>query len=72
MTDPLGNNDYTATILIGPATIPAQLKVKYLSAPSVSSKNNITRVDQTFGANFASDGRLQGDLNVTSPFGLPN
>ena len=46
MMDPLGNNDYTAMILIRPATIPAQVKVKYLSAPSVSLKNNITWVGQ--------------------------
>ena len=64
MMDPSGNNDYTATISIKPVTILAQVKVKYLSAPSVSSKNNITWAGQTFGANFASDGRLQGDLNI--------
>ena len=64
MTDPSGNNDYTATISIRPATIPVQVKVMYLSAPSVSSKNNTTWVGQMFGANFALDGHLQGDLNV--------
>ena len=64
MTDPSGSNDYTATISIGGGTVPSQVKVKYLSAPSVSEKDNITWAGQTFGASFTSDGRLQGDLNV--------
>ncbi|EIN05136.1 hypothetical protein PUNSTDRAFT_107422 [Punctularia strigosozonata HHB-11173 SS5] len=65
ITDSSGNSDYTASISINGGTVPSSVKVKYLSAPSVSSKNdNITWAGQTFGATFASDGRLKGDLDL--------
>lgn len=65
-----GGNDYTATFAIGgaqtglPAVTPASVKVKYLLAASVNSKDNITWAGQTFGQQFMSDGRLQGDLQI--------
>ncbi|KAG8991071.1 hypothetical protein FRB90_001480 [Tulasnella sp. 427] len=65
-----GANDFTATFAIGggqtglPSAIPASIKVKYLVARSVGSKDNITWAGQTFGPQFMSDGRLQGDLQV--------
>lgn len=66
MDDPTGNSDYTATVSVGgsqtgegPVT-PASVQVKYLLAPSVASKSNITWANQTFGNYYESDGRLQG------------
>ncbi|RPD63414.1 glycoside hydrolase family 79 protein [Lentinus tigrinus ALCF2SS1-6] len=70
MTDPSGANDYTVTISIDggetgrPAATPAQIKVKYLVAPSVGEKFNITWGNQTFGGQFESDGRLKNDLHI--------
>lgn len=63
-------NDYLATFAIGggqtglPAITAASVKVKYLRAASVNSKDNITWAGQTFGQQFMSDGRLYGDLDV--------
>ncbi|KIO31217.1 glycoside hydrolase family 79 protein [Tulasnella calospora MUT 4182] len=63
-------NDYIVTFAVGggqtnlPAITPATVKVKYLRADSINSKDNITWAGQTFGAQFQSDGRLQGDLDV--------
>ncbi|KAG8962821.1 hypothetical protein FRC03_003721 [Tulasnella sp. 419] len=70
VSDPSGANDYTANIQVGggetglPGVSPSEVYVKYLSAPSVSEKFNITWANQTFGGRFASDGRLYGDLDV--------
>ncbi|KAF9506580.1 glycoside hydrolase family 79 protein [Hydnum rufescens UP504] len=70
MNDPTGASDYTATILIGggnsnqPASTPSTVFVRYLLAPSVTDKYNISWAGQTFGPPFSSDGRLQG--NVTT------
>ncbi|KAG1733524.1 glycoside hydrolase family 79 protein [Suillus lakei] len=63
ITDPSGNSDYTASISIG-GTVPAQVKVKYLLADSVSQIYNFTWAGQTFGGPFTSDGRLVGTLDV--------
>ncbi|KAF8486953.1 hypothetical protein DFH94DRAFT_621281 [Russula ochroleuca] len=66
VTDPSGANDYTATFAVGggstglPGATPSTVKVKYLSAPSVSVKGNFSWGGQTFGNNFESDGRLRG------------
>lgn len=52
ITDPTGQSDYTTTITIGGMqwnevnATPASLKVKYLSAESVSVKENITWAGQ--------------------------
>ncbi|THH33380.1 hypothetical protein EUX98_g815 [Antrodiella citrinella] len=59
LTDPSGASSYTATINVGSGG-PAQVTVKYLTAPSVAEKFNITWAGQTFGGLLASDGRLQG------------
>ncbi|KAI0270636.1 glycoside hydrolase family 79 protein [Gloeopeniophorella convolvens] len=70
VTDPSGANDWIATIAVGggqtgqPGATPSSIKVKYLSAPSVSFKGNMTWAGQTFGNNFESDGRLAGNLDV--------
>ncbi|KAI0299017.1 glycoside hydrolase family 79 protein [Multifurca ochricompacta] len=72
VTDPSGASTYTATISIGGGSTgqanatPSQVQVKYLLADSVSAKGNFTWAGQTFGNNFESDGRLQGNQNVTT------
>ncbi|KAJ7476225.1 glycoside hydrolase family 79 protein [Mycena latifolia] len=70
VTDPSGASAYTASFAIGggdtgqPNATPAQVKVKYLLAPSVSTKDNITWAGQTFGAAFESDGRITGTEQI--------
>ncbi|KAI0742961.1 hypothetical protein C8Q80DRAFT_1123075 [Daedaleopsis nitida] len=66
MSEQNGQGAYTATISVGGGDTgeangtPASVKVKYLQAPSVTEKNNITWANQTFGARFQGDGRLSG------------
>ncbi|OJA16747.1 hypothetical protein AZE42_09611, partial [Rhizopogon vesiculosus] len=70
VSDPSGASDYTATISLGGSAInqdnatPSQIQVKYLVAPSVSEKVNITWAGQSFGGPFESDGRFQGSESV--------
>ncbi|KAJ7661951.1 glycoside hydrolase family 79 protein [Mycena polygramma] len=65
ITDPSGASDVTAVISIdGGNTTPGSVKVKYLQAPSVSTKGGYTWAGQTFGGNFESDGRLQGTEDI--------
>jgi len=72
VTDPSGASTYTAVISIGGGSTgqgnatPSQVKVKYLLADSVSSKGAFTWAGQTLGDVQASDGRLNGTLNVTT------
>ncbi|KAI9455294.1 hypothetical protein F5148DRAFT_1378092 [Russula earlei] len=72
VTDPTGASTYTAVISIGGGSTnqsnatPSQVQVKYLLAPSVSSKGNFTWAGQTLGDALKSDGRLNGTLNVTT------
>ncbi|KAF9234870.1 glycoside hydrolase family 79 protein [Melanogaster broomeanus] len=61
--DSSGASDYTASISISGA-VPAQVKVKYLSAKSVTQKYNFTWAGQTFGDAFSSDGRPVGIVDV--------
>jgi len=63
VTDPTNATAYTATLSISGGA-PASVQVKYLSASSVSQKDNITWAGQTFGNHFESDGRLKGTLDV--------
>ncbi|KAI0659525.1 glycoside hydrolase superfamily [Cubamyces menziesii] len=61
-----GLGSYTVSLSVGgvqigePNDTPAQVKVKYLLAPSVSEKDQITWANQTFGGRFQADGRLSG------------
>ncbi|OJT11292.1 hypothetical protein TRAPUB_12167 [Trametes pubescens] len=70
MTDPTGAHDYTATIYVGGSGFnedngaPASVKVKYLRAPSVSEKDNITWAGQTLGGRFQADGTWKGDEDI--------
>ncbi|KZV91536.1 hypothetical protein EXIGLDRAFT_719226 [Exidia glandulosa HHB12029] len=65
MSDPSGQHDYTARIQTGAA----EVKVRYLVAPQVSSKiPNVTWAGQTFGSYFESDGLPRGEHEtVTIP-----
>jgi len=47
-----------------PASTPSSVKVKYLLAEHVTAKGNFTWAGQTLGANFKSDGRLQGEERI--------
>jgi len=67
LTDPTGAANYTAYVSVGgnqtgqPPATPASVKVKYLLAPTIAEKWNITWGGQYFGgAPFASDGRIEG------------
>lgn len=70
VTDASGASDITASISVGggitgqPNATPRQVKVKYLTASSVSQKVNFTWAGQTFGHHFHSDGRLTGPEEV--------
>ncbi|KAF8324445.1 uncharacterized protein EI90DRAFT_2934654 [Cantharellus anzutake] len=70
MNDPTGASDFTATVAIGggtsgqPAANPTSATVRYLSAPSVTEKRNITWAGQSWGALFSSDGRPQGNVST--------
>ncbi|TFK33319.1 hypothetical protein BDQ12DRAFT_441495 [Crucibulum laeve] len=63
--DATGASDMTVSISVPNAGVPASVKVKYLSAPSVSVKN-ITWAGQSFGGRYEVDGRLKGDLNIVT------
>ncbi|KAF8671099.1 Glycosyl hydrolase family 79 C-terminal beta domain [Rhizoctonia solani] len=64
--DPSGGHDIWVRIQVGggetqqPPASPAQVRVKYFEAPSVSFKGNMTWAGQTLGNHFESDGRLKG------------
>ncbi|KAI0742960.1 hypothetical protein C8Q80DRAFT_1109278 [Daedaleopsis nitida] len=64
MQEQNGAGSYRATISVsganGERAVPAQVKVKYLLAPSVSEKDKVTWANQTFGGRFQADGRLSG------------
>ncbi|TBU60016.1 hypothetical protein BD310DRAFT_976178 [Dichomitus squalens] len=66
MNEQDGAGSYNVMIAVGGDTVgeadatPPQVQVKYLLAPSVSEKDQITWANQTFGGRFAADGRLSG------------
>jgi hypothetical protein len=57
-------HDYTFQLSLEGVQVPKEVKVKYLRAPFVTSKENITWAGQTFGSQFESDGRIKGTLDV--------
>lgn len=65
LSDTSGASDSYVTISVGggqtgqPNSVPSQAYVKYLAAPSVSEKTNITWAGQTFGGRLVSDGQLK-------------
>ena len=70
LNDPSGAHDLNVTISIGggqtgqSAGIPPSVRVKYLLADSITTKDNLTWAGQSLGANFKSDGRFQGEEKV--------
>jgi len=73
LDDDTGAHDLSVAISIGggqsgqPAGTPSSVRVKYLVGEHVTVKNgNYTWAGQSLGANFESDGRLQGELNVVN------
>jgi len=70
MSDTSGASDYVAHISVGggetgqAAATPNSIKIRRLSATSVSQKYNITWAGQTLGGQFGSDGRMQGDIDT--------
>ncbi|KAG7447455.1 glycoside hydrolase family 79 protein [Guyanagaster necrorhizus] len=70
ITDSSGASTYIASISIGDGEsgqangTPAQVKVKYFTADSVSQKGNFRWAGQTFGGIFESDGRLMGQEDI--------
>ncbi|KAG5638702.1 hypothetical protein H0H81_010927 [Sphagnurus paluster] len=72
VNDPTGANTLQVSISVGGGqtgtnnATPAQVKVKYLLADSISQIGNFTWGGQTFGSNFESDGRPMGTENITT------
>ena len=72
LDDQSGAHNLNVAISIGggqtgqSASTPSSVKVKYLLADHVTVKGNFTWAGQNLGANFESDGRLQGELNVVN------
>ncbi|GJE89064.1 glycoside hydrolase family 79 protein [Phanerochaete sordida] len=64
VTDNTGASTYTASIGFNGGTVPQQVSVKYLLAPSVAEKTNITWAGQTLSGVFQSDGRFRGDESI--------
>ncbi|KAH6912214.1 hypothetical protein BKA70DRAFT_1384741 [Coprinopsis sp. MPI-PUGE-AT-0042] len=65
LSDPSGASDISVTLTVD-GTVPSSVRVKYLLAETVIERDGITWAGQTFGNTFEADGRLKGDLNVTS------
>jgi len=65
VSDPSGASAYTATFSVQGGSMPSTVQVKYLLAPAVSEKRNITWAGQTFGGIYESDGRPQGAVSIT-------
>jgi len=61
--DNSGASDYTASISVSGA-VPSEVRVKYLSASSVTQVHNITWACQTIDDVFDSDGRPVGVVDV--------
>ncbi|KJA24861.1 glycoside hydrolase family 79 protein [Hypholoma sublateritium FD-334 SS-4] len=65
-SDPSGASDIYVSLsaVVGGTPLPSSVQVKYLLAASVAQKGNYTWAGQTFGSNFASDGRPAGMESV--------
>ncbi|EAU87916.1 hypothetical protein CC1G_01563 [Coprinopsis cinerea okayama7 len=64
LSDPTGAHDINVALTVD-GGVPSSVRVKYLLAETVTSRDNITWAGQTFGNQFEVDGRLRGELNVT-------
>ncbi|KIP06544.1 glycoside hydrolase family 79 protein [Phlebiopsis gigantea 11061_1 CR5-6] len=65
VTDPSGASTIAASISFD-GTTPSQVMVKYLLAPSVAEKVNITWAGQTLSGVFQSDGRFRGTESIST------
>ncbi|KAF9223282.1 glycoside hydrolase family 79 protein, partial [Gyrodon lividus] len=63
VSDSSGASEVSLVVGVQGASV-GSVQVKYLQAPSVADKYNITWAGQTFGANFASDGRLTDSVSI--------
>jgi len=78
LNDQSGASDLTATIMIGggssgqPGANPSTARVRYLAAPSVTEKHNMTWGGQSWGSLFSSDGRPQGNASTLTVQCDPN
>ncbi|KAF9233183.1 glycoside hydrolase family 79 protein [Melanogaster broomeanus] len=63
VSDSSGASAASLVVAVQGASV-ASVQVKYLQAPSVSDKYDITWAGQTFGGTFASDGRPMGPLSI--------
>lgn len=73
--DPSGANDYVANVTLTGAALPGSVNVRYLEAPSVSEKFNITWGGQTMSpalSGQSSDGTLHGTPSTPSITCDPN
>lgn len=67
VNDPSGASTYWATIDFAGSPLPqSTVQVRYLQAPTVSEKSNITWAGQSMGSTFSSDGRLSGTENTVT------
>ena len=72
LDDTSGAHDLSVAISIGggetgqPPSTPPSVRVKYLRAEHVTAKTNFTWAGHTLGANFKSDGRLQGEETIAN------
>ncbi|KAF8800345.1 glycoside hydrolase family 79 protein [Phlegmacium glaucopus] len=60
-----GANALSVTVSV-PTGVPGSVQVKYLTATSVSDKDNIAWAGQTLGNQLTVDGRFRGSLNITT------
>lgn len=65
MDDPTQANALEVTVEVA-SGVPGSVQVKYLSAYSVSDRDNITWAGQTLGSQLTVDGRFRGSLNITT------
>ncbi|SRR5258707_1651958 len=78
LNDQSGASDLIATIMIGggssgqPGANPSTARVRYLAAPSVTEKHNMTWGGQSWGSLFSSDGRPQGNASTLTVQCDPN
>ncbi|KDR78212.1 hypothetical protein GALMADRAFT_138334 [Galerina marginata CBS 339.88] len=64
--DKTGASASQVTLNLPAGGVPATVQVKYLSATTLVTKDNITWAGQTLGNQFEVDGRFKGALNVTT------
>ena len=64
--DRSGASNLSITLAVQGGSLSSTVKVKYLEAPSVSTRDDIKWAGQTMGRTFQADGRFKGTLNITT------